>query len=168
MSGLSREREAFQTALSVPGVPDSVPSFREGVPARSLVRSQFAPPRSQFPSLGGNGERARLGRRPQLRVHRCGEWVLVGLDDEPAGLTAWCDQYPISQAGEVAALTAGRWTWSISHGRLERRNRWTIPGHPPAPDLLVIAEHRCDSPLPDDWLAPPTPRPPAPTHKEPF
>lgn len=110
----------------------------------------------------------RVGRRVMLTVHGCGSHVLLGLDDEPAGLTARCDPYPLSQAGEVAALRDGRWTWAIAHGRLERRDRWTIPGHPPGPGLLVVTEHRCDHPLPDDWLAPPTPRPPAPTPKEPF
>lgn len=93
----------------------------------------------------------------------CSRPIITGLDDETAGLTARCEPYRISAHGEVAALRAGRWTWALLRGRLERRDRWSIPGHPPE-DGTVLAEHSCDHPPPDDWLAPPLPRSaPAPT-----
>lgn len=115
---------------------------------------------------GHPGPRNVLSRRPFLSLHACGEHVLTGLDDEPCGLTARVDPYPLSALGEVAALRAGRHTYWLRHGCLERRDLWNIPGHPPAPDRLVLAEHRCGERPPDDWLAPPSPRPPRPAPQE--
>jgi hypothetical protein len=108
----------------------------------------------------------RIGRRVVMMLHSCGEHVLTGLDDEPCGMTVRVDPYPLSPTGEVAALRAGRRTYWLRHGSLERRDQWNIPGHPPAPDLLVLAEHRCGDRPPDDWLAPPSPRPPRPAPEE--
>lgn len=110
-------------------------------------------------SMGAEHGTDRIGRRARLILHSCNQHVLVGLDDEIAALTARCDPYPISAIGEVQALSDGRATYYLHRGCLERRDRWTIPGHPPSPQLLVLAEHRCDDPLPPAWLAPPSPRP---------
>lgn len=94
--------------------------------------------------------------------------MLSGLDDELAAFTVRVDPYPLSPTGEVASLRASRRTYWLRHGALERRDRWNIPGHPPCPDLLVLAEHRCGERPPDDWLAPPSPRPQPQPAKEPY
>jgi hypothetical protein len=97
--------------------------------------------------------------------------VLAGLDDEPCGLFTMVDPYPLSALGEVGALSLGRRTYYLLRGCLERRNRWTIPGHLPSHELLVLAEHDC-TPMRTDWLLPPGPRtthaPAAPTEGVPF
>lgn len=108
----------------------------------------------------------RLGRKVVMARHDCGEPILIGLDDDRCALVARVDPYPLSATGEVAALRSSRHTYYLRHGALERRDRWNIPGHPPCPDLLVLAEHVCGTRPPDDWLAPPSPRPSRPAPEE--
>lgn len=102
---------------------------------------------------------APIGRRPQLLRHDCGAHVLVGLDADRCALTARVEPYPLTALGEVEALRAGRWTYRLLRGALDRRDRWNIPGHPPTPEVPVLAAHVCGQPLPATWLAPPPPRP---------
>lgn len=103
-------------------------------------------------------------RRASIRVHSCHAPILAGLDADVAALSVAVDPYPLTPLGEVEALRDSRRTYDLRQMRLDRRDHWTIPGHPPSPRHPVVAEHRCGHPIPDDWKAPPTP--PAPTPEE--
>ena len=103
----------------------------------------------------------RIGRRVILMKHSCGQHILRGLDADRCALTAEVDPYPLTPAGEVRALTAGRPTYCLSGGQLEPRDRWNIPGHLPSHDLLVLAAHDCTG-IPADWRLPYRPPAPAP------
>jgi len=91
---------------------------------------------------------------------RCGATVLTGLDNDYAALVVVVDNSPITATGEVGALTAGLATYCLRGGALDRRDRWSIPGHPPSHELPVHAQHVCSQPIPDGWLLPPLPVPP--------
>ncbi len=100
-----------------------------------------------------------ISRKAHLTKHTCGAHVIVGLDADTAALVARCEPYPLSPIGEVEAMRDGRDTYRVMWGALDRRDRWNIPGQPPAPGRPVLAAHRCGDPLPAAWLAPPSPRP---------
>lgn len=97
----------------------------------------------------------------KTQAHRCGAQVITGWDGERCALFVTLDPSPLTPTGEVAALTAGRATYQMRRGRIDRRDRWNIPGHPPSLDLPVIAEHRCDEVIHRQWLLdiPPAPAP---------
>lgn len=94
--------------------------------------------------------------------HRCGVEVIAGWDGDRAAQFVVLDAAPITAAGEVAALTAGRRTYRLWRAGLDRRDRWNIPGHPPGLDLPVHAEHRCGEVIHRDHLLE-LPASPAPT-----
>lgn len=153
--------------VSVPAVPAPVPSFREAVPTGSRLGSPFAPTGSLPPPYGGNRGPVRepqasttgAHRRASIRVCRCHAPILAGLDGEVAAFSVAVDPYALTPAGEVEALRQSRRTYDLDQMRLSQRDRWTIPGRPPTPARPVVAEHRCGHPIPDDWKAPPPPRP---------
>ena len=89
--------------------------------------------------------------------HRCGAQVLAGWDGDRCALYVTLDPSPLNLTGEVAALTAGRRTYRVRSGRPDLRDRFSIPGHPPSPDLTVLAEHRCGEVIHRAWLLPPPP-----------
>ena len=176
MSEMSRGRVRPQTANPSPPVPVPSPPICEGRPHPSPSRPQSPYP-SPFPALySGDGGRVEPGqaptgtsRTPRIRVHPiCHAPILAGLDANRCALSVAVDPYPLTPAGEVWALRAGRRTYALQWGALERRDAWTIPGHPPSPGLPVMAEHVCGHPIPDEHRAPPTPHSPAPADKEPF
>ena len=106
-------------------------------------------------------------RTPRIRVHpTCHQPILAGLDANRCALSVAVDPYPLTPAGEVWALQSGRRTYALMWGALERRDAWTIPGHPPSPGLPVLAEHVCESPIPMEHRAPPTPPRPTVTPEE--
>jgi hypothetical protein len=105
-----------------------------------------------------------IRRKAHLARHRCGRTVLVGLDANRCAMTATASVYPLSNFGEVEALRAGRWTYELSMGALDRRDRWTIAGRP-ASDTTVVASHDCDVPVPAAWVRPIN-RPAAPTKED--
>lgn len=98
---------------------------------------------------------SRLGRRIAATTCRgCGQVVYRGLDASRCALETITDIRPLTALGEVEALRDGRRTYRLRGRELDRRDRWSIPGHPPAPDTLVLPEHRCGHPPPASWLAP--------------
>lgn len=100
-----------------------------------------------------------MNRRVCRLIHHCGTPILVGLDNDRAALVARVDEQPLTALGEVYALTAGRRTYRLHHGALDRRDRWNIPDHPPSHGTPVHAEHWCADPLPAEWCLPPLPTP---------
>lgn len=92
-------------------------------------------------------------RAAHLAQCKCGEYLLVGLDDVAAAFTARADVYPLSNLGEVEALRAQRSTYGFFWGSLDRRDRWNIAGMP-ADEGTVLAEHRCGEPIPKTWIRP--------------
>jgi len=100
-----------------------------------------------------------MNRHAQPVRCRCGQPLLVGLDGDLAALVARVDPEPLTALGEVQALTARRATYALRGQALDRRDRWSIPGHPPSHALPVHAEHRCGQPLPADCYLPPLPQP---------
>lgn len=106
--------------------------------------------------------------KPQLGTHRCRMATLTGLDRNMAALTIHVEPYPLSPAGEVAALRENRATYQIAPWGLALRKPHHIRTHP-AGTRTVLAEHRCGAPIPQDWKAPPKPRPrPAHNQEVPF
>lgn len=169
MSEMSRGRVAGTGGNPSPPVPDPSPLICEGNPHPSPTRPQLPYP-SPFPALySGDGGRGTSGqgvtgahRRASIRVHSCHAPILAGLDADVAALSVAVDPYPLTPAGEVEALRDHRRTYDITDMRLDRRDAWTIPGHPPSARHPVLAEHRCGHPTPDDWKAPPAPAPAPP------
>jgi hypothetical protein len=101
-----------------------------------------------------------IRRKAHLTRCKCGEHILVGLDDNVAALSARADIYPLSNLGEVEALRSGRWTYWLRDRMLDRRGQFDIRGHA-ASTITVVAEHRCGEPIPATWRRPihtPTPR----------
>lgn len=94
-----------------------------------------------------------IRRKASLTKHGCGETVIVGLDANRAALKAVCDPYPVTQYGEVEALRAGRPTYRVLWGELDRRDQWLIKGTR-ADDATVVVEHTCGVPVPPDWRKP--------------
>lgn len=84
--------------------------------------------------------------------HRCGVQVLAGWDADRCALFVVLDPRPLNPLGEVEALTAGCRTYQVRRGRIDRRDQWNIPGHPPSLPLPVLAEHRCGEVIHRHWL----------------
>lgn len=103
--------------------------------------------------------------KPQLGTHRCRMATLTGWDRDRAALLVHVEPYPLSAVGEVAALCDQRATYQIAPWGLALRKAHHIRQHP-AGSRTVLAEHRCGEPLPETWLAPPTPRKPKPNNQE--
>lgn len=142
---------------AVPGGPRAVPTVVQVVPVPPPYRGDRGPDRLPTAITGAS-------RKAQIRVHSCHAPILAGLDADVAALSVAVDPYPLTPLGEVEALRDSRRTYDLRQMRLDRRDHWTIPGHPPSPRHPVVAEHRCGHPIPDDWKAPPAP--PAPTPEE--
>lgn len=86
------------------------------------------------------------------RCRTCREYVLVGLDSDHCALPVAVDPDPLSPAGEVAALIAGRATYSLRYlaDRLEldRRTQFEIRGDASRDSVRhdVLARHQCGMP----------------------
>lgn len=90
----------------------------------------------------------------------CWAYTLTGLDADALAFTVTVDDTPLTRAGELLAVLAGRSTYSRDiRGELSHRDRYALRS--PSPDP-VHATHIHDQPLPSAWLAP-TPRTTAPT-----
>lgn len=103
--------------------------------------------------------------KPQLGTHRCRKATLTGLDRDMAALVVHVEPYPLSPAGEVAALRDHRATYQIAPWGLALRKAHHIR-QAPAGTRTVLAEHRCEHPLPAEWIASPKPRTPTPNNQE--
>lgn len=83
----------------------------------------------------------------------CGRPTMRGLDDDVAACAVRVDVYPLSSAGELAALIAGRQTyalrWVPGRARYEIDFRYPINiEHEPAgtvTNLDVVVRHDCDA-----------------------
>jgi hypothetical protein len=81
----------------------------------------------------------------------CHAPCITGLDGDRLAFTALCDPWPVDSAGELAALLAGRRTWSLRWAgvRYELDPRTAIEIAATHPDAIeVLAEHACGRPLP--------------------
>lgn len=68
--------------------------------------------------------------------HRCGAPTLTGWAD---GLHARVGTQPLNRDGELAAILAGRRTYTLTHEGLVHRDRWHLT-HPHGP---ILANHAC-------------------------
>ena len=81
---------------------------------------------------------------PKLHKCACGEPVILGWDQpQSCALQVILDPYPITAAGEVAALRDQRPTYKFWNNRIQLRDKWNLPGSPPAHHRLILATHRC-------------------------
>ena len=165
MSADCREFFLFEDADQIPAVPTKIPGFHEEIPVDSRLQFRVGIGNSQVPPLGGNRESARAGRQAYRHRHKCGLYVLTGLDRHTCALEVTVDAYALNPLGEVEVLRSGRSTYRFHHGRLHPRNRWNIPGNPAGQDLVVVGQHVCE-PLPTDWLLPRRPEPKKPVRLE--
>lgn len=99
------------------------------------------------------------------RLHHCGAWTLVGLDDDLLAIQARVDPTPLTPAGELACVLAGRPTYDLTNrgGRrvLDLRDDYAIRARPPAAPGArydVLPAHRCHQPTPGVQAASTTPR----------
>lgn len=97
----------------------------------------------------------------------CWAYTLTGLDADALAFTVTVDDTPLTRAGELLAVLAGRSTYSRDiRGELSHRDRYALRS--PSPDP-VHATHIHDQPLPSAWLAPaPRTTAPTPTTEESF
>lgn len=87
---------------------------------------------------------------------RCRAVVLVGLAE---GLTARVDLTPLNSTGEIAALIADRWTYTLTRQGLVHRDAGRIAGgHLTGP---ILAEHCCGYTPPPAYRTPPSQPTPA-------
>lgn len=96
--------------------------------------------------------------RAGIRTHRlCRMPCLAGIDDN--GLDTWCDLGELHSSGEAHALLEGRWTYDLHAGtQLCYRNADRIAWQPAGTGRNpVLAEHRCQHPIPAAWTMPPQP-----------
>lgn len=79
---------------------------------------------------------------------RCDQLVLTGIAE---GLSARVDMTPLNATGEIAALLAGQWTYTLTRTGLIHRDATRIAAntiHGP-----ILATHRCRQPRPAEHLA---------------
>jgi hypothetical protein len=91
----------------------------------------------------------------------CGAWTLVGLDDDTLAFTARVDPTPLTPAGELACVLAGRPTYDLTRRGVRRvldaRDDYALRARPPvAPGARydVLPAHRCHQPVPGSSAAP--------------
>jgi len=83
---------------------------------------------------------------PKLHKCDCGEPVILGWDQPHAcAQQVILDPYPITAAGEVAAIADQRPTYKFWNNRIQLRDKWNLPGSPPGHHRLILATHRCGS-----------------------
>ena len=82
---------------------------------------------------------------PKLLKCACGEPVLVGWDRDMCALQITVDVYPITAAGELAAIRESKRTFRYRQAKLMERDQWNMPGNIPGHELLILAQHRCGS-----------------------
>jgi hypothetical protein len=105
---------------------------------------------------------APLGARYAApRLHHCGAWTLVGLDDDVLAFTARVDPTPLTPAGELACVLAGRPTYDLTRRGtrrvLDARDDHALRARPPAAPGArydVLPAHRCHQPVPGSSAAP--------------
>lgn len=96
----------------------------------------------------------RLGRAARATAcPHCHQPTLTGLDNDLCAGTARVDPHPVGAVGETLAQLTGRATYTLHRtaGRyeLQIRDPWQIAGQPAGIGRNdVLAEHRCNSPLP--------------------
>jgi hypothetical protein len=101
---------------------------------------------------------AGLSRNAGIRTCRtCRQHCLAGI--AITGLDTWLDTHQLHSDGELHALLDGRPTFSLYAGKqLVPRDRHWIrcypAGHAKRP---TFAAHRCDQPIPTDWIHKETP-----------
>lgn len=78
---------------------------------------------------------------------RCRALILTGWSE---GLHARVDPVAIGQAGQLAAVLAGRATYALTGDGLIERTSWRTR----YPRGQVLAEHRCHMPIPPEHYAP--------------
>ena len=88
---------------------------------------------------------SEMNPRPKIEKCRCGEPVLVGWNRDRCALQVILDMYPLTAAGEVAALEQGACTFRLTQGRLQVRDQFNIQGSVPSHEVLVIRSHLCGS-----------------------
>jgi hypothetical protein len=93
----------------------------------------------------------RIGRRPIPRVCGCHRTILTALDADMCALTVHLDPHALTPRGEVWALQTGRWTYHLDQHGIHHRDRWNIPGKPPAVDRVVLATHICPETTPEQY-----------------
>ena len=82
---------------------------------------------------------------------RCRTLTLTG---HAEGLRATVDLTPLSPAGELSALLAGRWTYTLMRTGLVHRDAGRIAGNGLPADAPILAEHRCGYTPPPEHQAP--------------
>jgi len=169
MSVSSGRERTFSEASGLPysrTAPEPIPSRSRPLPSRSRDVASPLPTVHLYSTGGGSGTgKGTIRRTVHMTRHHCGGHVLAGLDDDRCGLVTIVDPYALTDIGEVEALRADRRTYRLRASRLDRRTRWSIPGHPPAHDLTVLAAHDCTG-IPDAWRLPPAPSAPRPVKED--
>lgn len=76
--------------------------------------------------------------------------ILAALCD---GIETRCEPVPLSRRGELLAALAGVATYRLdTDRRLHANDCWRIAADAPLPGDHRLAAHRCDRPIPTDWI----------------
>ena len=93
-----------------------------------------------------------------LACWNCRSDILIGLDADMCALDARVDPWPLTKSGELLAVVSGKKTYELDiRGHLHRRSRFQLK----TVVRVMVAEHKCEEPLPKAWLdlSPCTPPP---------
>lgn len=90
----------------------------------------------------------RIGRKArEAKCQRCGSSVLCGLDGDRVAYVATVDPTPLTNAGELAALIAGKRTYTLSwcgdSYEIDLRTQFHIAGTSAENHGRVVADHVC-------------------------
>ena len=104
-----------------------------------------------------------MNPRVKIEKCRCGEPILAGWDGDMCALSVRLDIYPLTAAGEVAALQQGARTYRLRQGRLQVRDHYNIPGTLPSHEVLIVRDHRCGTFVDPSHRLPKLPAKPKPS-----
>jgi hypothetical protein len=82
-----------------------------------------------------------ISTRARWITCRCGVEIIFAVAE---GLSAKVDSKPLDHQGEIDALVAGRWTYTLLAGELVHRDVWRIRGG--LVGSSIHAEHICSTP----------------------
>lgn len=90
----------------------------------------------------------RIGRKPHPHVCTCQQTILTAWDAPQAALLTHLDPWALTKAGELWAIDQGLRTYHLNPNGIHRRDRWNR-AKPPAPNHVVLAQHKCGQLIPE-------------------
>jgi len=172
VSGTHGQKQGIvpQTQRHVPQRAAGISLTKRHVP-QACRGFAYAVPRGRIYGYGTRHRRTD-GTAGNMKIkyanHRCGQPIIAALDRWICAISVTCDPWPLSPAGEVQALRAGRRTYQVRQWGVQHRTAYRIAGNPPGPRTTVLAEHTCGEVVPKSWRQPLPKKPTHNTQEVPF